>query len=66
MATLLTRKPGQILSAKYGHIWPLNLHSQGFCLVINPQESRYVWADNRKTLESVSLTLSRESAILDK
>lgn len=61
MATLLTRKSGQILSAKYGHLWPLNLHSQGFCLVINPQESRYVWADNRKTLETINATLSEKA-----
>lgn len=49
-----TRKAGQIVTCGYGHIWPLNLHTTGYCLVIDPVTRRYVWADNRKTLETIA------------
>ena len=48
-----TRKAGQILTCGYGHIWPLDQHTTGYCLVIDPLTRRYVWADNRNTLESI-------------
>lgn len=50
----IARKSGQILTCDYGHIWPLNLHTTGYCLILDPVTRRYVWADNRATLEAIN------------
>lgn len=50
MDTKLTRKRGQILAAGYGHIWPLDRHEKGYCLILNPDTQVYVWAEKRAAL----------------
>lgn len=56
MQTVLTRKRNQVLTCGYGYIWPLNLHTTGYCLILDAANRSYVWADNRKTLESIANT----------
>lgn len=48
-----TRKKDQILACKYGHQWPLGLHTHGYVKILDSLNGLYVWADSKKTLKAI-------------
>lgn len=52
--TILIRKPNQILACAYGHNWPLDNHTSGYVKIVCNESRQYLWAESRKTLESVN------------
>lgn len=49
------RKRAQVLNCKYGFQWPLNLHRDGFVVMLSHDD--YIWTFNRASCLAIAHNL---------